>query len=166
MAVRAFQSQEGFDHGRPLKAGFKWTGDVIPKEKIERIWEKEVDGHQINRALFSPYWDELFWRPAYTSVLTFLEGNGLEKKAILHILEPGNFIDRTKSELSRLYSTLSKGVHWDYLTPAAMLDTETLEVALEDVMSYVTLLGFASHFIPTSYGKIERTRAYEIYNEL
>jgi hypothetical protein len=149
-----------------LKVGFKWTGDVIPKDAVNQIWENKTEGHLINRALFSPYLDELFWKPAYIAALNYLELHCLEKTSLLNQIEPNDFMGRMKSELSRLYSTLSKGVHWDYVAPAAMLDVETLEVALDDAMSYVALLGFASHFVPTSYGRIDKTRAHEIYHRL
>ncbi|WP_440980076.1 hypothetical protein ACQHGV_07905 [Sphingomonas pseudosanguinis] len=166
MAIRSFQAQDNFDHGKQLKAGYKWTPDVVPAEDVSNIWSKDVESSKLSRALFSPYCDELFWRPAFVSALDYIDSNGLDRSALMATMEPDRYISRTKAELSRLYSLLSKGVHWDYLTPEAMLDPDTLLVALDDCQSYISLLAFTSHFIPTSYGRIDKGRAYQLYSEI
>lgn len=166
MAVRSFQAQDDFDHGKQLKAGYKWTPDVVPAEDIANIWKKDVESNKLSRALFSPYCDELFWRPAFINAIDYIDENDLIRSELMETIEPERFINRTKSELSRLYSLLSKGVHWDYLAPEAMLDPDTLLVALDDCQSYITLLAFTSHFIPTSYGRIDKARAYQLYSEI
>lgn len=166
MAVRSFQAQDDFDHGRQLKAGYKWTPDIIPSETAKNIWKNDVDSNKLSRALFSPYCDELFWRPAFINALDYIDDHNLERTPLMGDIEPPNFIGRVKSELTRLYSLLSKGVHWDYLTPEAMLDPDTLLVALEDCRAHIGLLAFTSHFIPTSYGRIDKALAYQIYREI
>lgn len=160
-----FQAQDDFDHGKRLKSGYQWTPDIVSSDDTENIWRKDVESSKLSRALFSPYCDELFWRPAFINALDYIDNNGLIRSPLMETVEPDRFIGRTKSELSRLYSLLSKGVHWDYLTPEAMLDPDTLSVALDDCESYISLLAFTSHFIPTSYGRIDKARAYELYSE-
>ncbi|WP_156381559.1 hypothetical protein [Aurantimonas sp. Leaf443] len=166
MAIRSFQSQRDFDHGKQLKAGYKWTPDVVPMENETNIWKKDVEGSKLSRALFSPYFEELFWRPAFTNAVDYVDDNGFVRSELMQTMEPDQFIGRMKSELSRLYSVLSKGVHWDYLAPEAILDPDTLLVALDDSQSYVALLAFTSHFIPTSYGRIAKSQAYQLYSEI
>lgn len=166
MASRGFQGNDNFDYGSRFKAGYQWTGDIIPTKAITDPWNQKIEGSQIERALLNPYWEELFWRPAYTAALSYIEQSGLEKSPLIETIEPSSFVPRMKSELARLHSTLSKGVHWDYLAPAAVMDAPTLEVALDAVISHVALLGFTSHFIPTSYARVAPERAYEIYRGL
>ena len=166
LAVRGYQMHGDFDHGKPLKAGYRWSGDIISKEAIQNIWIKDVEGPQINRALFSPYSEELFWRPAYTALLSYFEEKNLSKSPLMNNIEPSLFVTRAKTKMNQLYSTLSKGVHWDYLAPTVMLDSETIATTIEDTLAYVKLLGITSHFIPTCYGRLNKEEACQIYLEL
>lgn len=166
MASRGFQGSEDFDYGTRFKAGYQWTGDIIPKAVINDPWNQKIEGSQIERSLLNPYWEELFWKPGYTAALNYIEASGKDKSPLIEAIEPRNFVPRMRSELARLHSTLSKGVHWDYLAPAAVMDASTLDVTLESVISHVALLAFVSHFIPTSYARVPATDAYEIYRGL
>lgn len=166
MASRGFQGNESFDYGSRFKAGYQWTGDIIPKSAINEPWNPKIEGSQIERSLLNPYWEELFWRPGYTAALNYIESSGRDKSPLIEAIEPNSFVPRMRSELARLHSTLSKGVHWDYLAPAAVMDAPTLDVAIESVMSHISLLAFVSHFIPTSYARVPVADAYEIYKGL
>lgn len=166
MASRGFQGSEGFDYGSRFKAGYQWTGDIIPRAAINDPWNQKIEGSQIERSLLNPYWEELFWKPGYIAALNYIESSGKDKSPLIEAIEPDRFVARMKSDLARLHSTLSKGVHWDYLAPAAVMDAATLDVALETVLSHVSLLGFISHFIPTSYARVPVSDAYQIYRGL
>jgi hypothetical protein len=55
------QAQEGFEYGRPSNSGFRWTGDVLPDEKIPQdLWGVDHAVSKVSRALFSPYAEHMY----------------------------------------------------------------------------------------------------------
>ncbi|GJD47235.1 hypothetical protein AFCDBAGC_5127 [Methylobacterium cerastii] len=162
-----YQSQSGFEYGKPVKSGFKWTGDVLSEDKPTKdLWSADHDIAKISRALFSPHVDHVYWRPATEAALDYLaaytgEGDLTELKKA----DPEAFIGKTKGRCAAIYSTLSKGVHWEFFTSAVTMDEGTLKDTLRDCLLQVGTLGFFSHFVSTSYRALEKDVALAAYLE-
>ena len=62
-----------------------------------------------------------------------------------------------------LYSTLSKGVHWEFFTSALVFDDATVKAAIRDTCLLIGRLGLTSHFIPTAYASLSPLEAVEKY---
>jgi hypothetical protein len=73
------------------------------------------------------------------------------------------FINEIRGRSAQLYSTLSKGVHWEFFSSALVLGEPTVKAAIRDTCLLLGSLGFASHFIPTSYARMSPAAALEAY---
>jgi hypothetical protein len=161
-----FQAQGGLEYGRPAKSGFKWTGDVLMEDKPPReLWSSDHDVSKISRALFSSYVDHVYWKPAVEAALDFLSEQDGTNLYELSLMDPENFTNQSKGKCSSLYSTLSKGVHWDYFVSTAVMDEGTLKDAIRDCFVQVSNMAFVSHFVPTAYRSLDRTEALAFYIE-
>jgi hypothetical protein len=162
-----FQAQGGFEYGKPSKSGFKWAGDVLADEKPPRdLWNSDHDLTRISRALFSPYVDQVYWKPAVEAALDYLaEHEGGEGLNELLALDPETFTSSTKGKCAALYSKLSKGVHWDFFVSSVVMDEGTLKDAIRDCFIHIANMGFVSHFVPTAYRSLDRADALVAYNK-
>jgi hypothetical protein len=163
-----FQAQPEYEHGRRAKSAFSWTGDVVPEDRsaqpAQPLWSVDYDLPKISRALFSRHLDHVYWKPAVERmpdfVSTYEPDAGL---ADVKALDAENYINLTKGRSHQLYSTLSKGVHWEFFTSALVFDETTVKSAIRDTCLLVSHLGLTSHFIPTAYASLSPKDALEIY---
>ncbi len=162
-----FQAQQGFEYGRPSNSGFRWTGDVLPDEKVpQEMWGVDHNVSKVSRALFSPYADHVYWRPAVETALDFIANDSSDLLQDLRSLQPDQYVGHTRGRCAALYSTLSKGVHWDFFTSSIVLDEGTIKDSIRE--TFVALGGMAliSHFVPTAYRALERDAAVDTYKRL
>ena len=160
-----FQTQPEYEHGRRARSAFSWTGDVIQEEKTAQpLWNPDTDPSKISRALFSKYLEHIYWKPAVEKMLDFVSTLPHDP-ALTEILaiDVDTYIDESKGRGMRLYSTLSKGVHWEFFTSALLFDEATVKNAIRDTCLLVSHLGLVSHFIPTAYASLEPNIAVENY---
>jgi hypothetical protein len=80
-------------------------------------------------------------------------------------MSPETFTSSTKGKCAALYSTLSKGVHWDFFASSAVMDEGTLKDSIRDCFIQVANLGFVSHFVPTAYRSLDRNDALVAYTD-
>lgn len=162
-----FQAHGGFEYGRPAKSGFRWTGDVFSEEKLlTQLWSSEHDLTKISRALFSPHANHLYWKPAAELALDHITAHGAGLGlGELRLIDPDNFISVTKGKCATLYSTLSKGVHWDFFVSSVVMDETTLKDAIRDCLINVGNMAFLSHFVPTAFRSLDRADALVAYTE-
>ncbi|WP_269932717.1 hypothetical protein [Aminobacter sp. HY435] len=160
-----FQAQGGFEYGRPAKSGFKWTGDVLAEEKAANgLWNIDHDISKISRALFSSHADHIYWKPAIETALDYLSGTGRSDSfPDLQRIDPETFVSTTKGKCASLYSTLSKGVHWEFFVSSVVMDEGTVKDAIRDCFINLANMGFISHFVPTAYRSHSREIVLDTY---
>jgi hypothetical protein len=78
-------------------------------------------------------------------------------------IDADSYIGETKGRSAQLYSTLSKGVHWEFFTSALLFDESTVKTAIRDTCLLVAQLGLTSHFVPTAYASLEPAEAVDEY---
>ncbi len=78
-------------------------------------------------------------------------------------MNPETFTSSTKGRCAALYSTLSKGVHWDFFVSSVVMDEGTLKNSIWDCFIQVGILGFVSHFVQTAYRSLDRNEALAAY---
>lgn len=163
-----FQSQSEYEAGKRARSSFAWSGDVIPEEKPSgSLWSIDNDIPKISRALFSKHAHHMYWRPALERTFDYISTNQTDPLfASLLSYDPDSYIDVIKGKSSQLYSSLSKGVHWEYFTTALTVDENTIKTSIKDTLQLVSDLGYISHFIPTAYASLEPQKASQIYLEL
>lgn len=159
-----FQTQPTFEAHRPSKSGFKWTGDVISDDKPSpNMWSADHDISKINRALFSQYFDHVYWKPAVEKTLDHVSSISNPALSEINSIDAERFITSTKGKCLQLYSTLSKGVHWEYFSSALVMDESTIKSAIRETCLIVGGIGLMSHFIPTAYASLTPDRAVDEY---
>lgn len=162
-----FQSQGAYDPAKRAKTSFSWTGDVMPDDKAaSTLWSIDNDFSKISRALFSKHVDHVFWRPAVNNMLDFASSkSGGEVVSDLLGTDPDNYIDRSRGTALQLYSTLSKGVHWEFFASAFVFDDATVCSAIRETCVLVSKLALVSHFVPTAYASLSHEEAFDLYLE-
>lgn len=147
LVLRQVQLAGSLDVTKPNKVSYRWQGDVVSDSKLE--WSQERNPEQFSRALAGDCWDLLAWRKAFEKLLDQTSSEPqMGWVAEIRKIDPDTFIPRWRSELSKLYSTLSKGVHIEFVVPAAaQLGASSIQTALGDVVFRVAVLGAASHLI-------------------
>lgn len=147
-----FQSQPEYEHGKRAKSAFAWSGDVMADEKPGALWNIDTELPKISRALFSKHLEHIYWKPATERMLDFV--STLPANPILAdvlSIDSATFIGQARGRGAQLYSTLSKGVHWEFFTSALLFDEATVKTAIRDTFLLVAHLALISHFIPTAY---------------
>lgn len=160
-----FQGQPEYEYGKRAKSAFSWFGDVIPEEKPAKdLWSVDHDVSRISRALFSQHLDHICWRPAVERMLDYISSNGSDPSLRdVVLLNSETYVSQCKGQSLQLYSTLSKGVHWECFNSALQFDELTVKNAIRDTCLLVGHLGLVSHFIPTAYASLQPDRALEAY---
>jgi hypothetical protein len=165
MYLSEFQAQPEYEHGKRAKTAFSWVGDVIPEDKpVQGLWNLDHDLSKISRALYSRHVDHVYWRPAVEKMLDFASSHE-PNPALTEILalDAETYISQTKGRSLQLYSTLSKGVHWEFFTSVLVFDEATVKSVIRDTCLLVSHLGLTSHFIPTAYASLSPAEAMESY---
>lgn len=160
-----FQGQPEYEYGRRAKSSFAWSIDVIPEEKsTQPLWSLDHDLPKISRALLSRHLDHIVWRPAVLRMIDYVSTLGPDPLlADVLSIDPDRYIEETRGRSSQLYSTLSKGVHWEFFTSALLFDETTVKSAIRDTFILVANLGLISHFAHTSYACLEPQKAIDCY---
>ena len=131
---------------------------------FQSLWSIEHDVPKISRALFSRHFEHIYWKPAVESMLNFMSGQRAEPElADILAIDADNFISISKGRSAQLYSTLSKGVHWEFFTSALLFDEITVKSAIRDTYVLISHLGLVSHFIPTAYASLDPNDAVDTY---
>jgi hypothetical protein len=159
-----FQAQPEYEHGKRAKTAFSWAGDVIPEDKTQQLWSVENDLPKISRALFSRHLEHLYWKPAIDLMVDFVSSLNPDP-VLIDILEidSTNYIPIVKGRSQQLYSTLSKGVHWEFFATSMIFDEVTIKTCVRDTLELISTLGLISHFIPTAYASMTAADAVAAY---
>ena len=160
-----FQAQPEYEHGKRARSAFSWFGDVMPEDKAaQALWNIDHDVPKISRALFSRHLEHIYWRPAVDIMLDFVSTNSSDPAlADLLSIDAETYISETRGRSAQLYSTLSKGVHWEFFTSALLFDEVTVKTAIRDTLVLVSGLGLTSHFVPTAYAALQPEVALDHY---
>jgi len=133
-------------------------------QNLQNLWSVDHDLPRISRALFSPHMDHVYWKPAVERMLDFASSYGSDPAlAEILALDADTYMRAAKGRSLQLYSTLSKGVHWEFFTSALVFDETTVKSAIRDTCLLVGHLGLTSHFIPTAYVSLSPREAFDTY---
>jgi hypothetical protein len=160
-----FQAQPEYEHGRRAKSAFAWAGDVMPDEKAAQLlWSLDTELPRISRALFSKHLEHIYWKPAVEQMLDFVSTLPHDPLlAEILAIDAETYVGEVRGRSAQLYSTLSKGVHWEFFTSALLFDELTVKSAIRDTCLLVSRLGLISHFVPTAYASLAPREAVSCY---
>jgi len=111
--------------------------------------------------------EHLYWKPAVERMLDFAASRHSETPVPeLLQLDSETYIDSVRGRSMQLYSTLSKGVHWEFFTNALIFDSNTVKTLIRDTILLLGHLGLTSHFVPTAYARLTPAEAMTAYVSL
>lgn len=169
--VKNVQQCDSFGLGKQSNSAIRWFGDIFeqglqPSEKENnKMWKPDKKFNTIGRGLLGDYYGEVFWKLAFQDIL-----DNRDQYSEIEFLDnysrtpPEGFISRVRQEASRLYSSLSKGVHSELVINSDIIyDRSTVNSLIGDTIKLCGILSLVSHNIDTSLCHIEINRAVEIY---
>jgi hypothetical protein len=168
LVIREMQRSPDYQAGVRLRSAIQWRGDVISEGKVANLWspEKSMDG--ITRALLGDYFEHTIWKPAFAVLLDSPDplppGPWAQE---LQMRAPEGLVPWLRLDLASVYSSLSKGVHHEFVIPPEKLyDRQTVITYLHDAIRLSSHLGLLSHMVAHCSFVIPRQHALANYNSL
>ena len=169
--VHRVQKSDKFEVGVKVDSALSWASDIFGNDstKTDQMWkpEKKFDG--ISRALFSPYFGQVYWNVAFNKMID--DGTLSSEEALSDYRQesykPEIFIQVIRSKCSTLYSSLSKGIHSELLINKDILyDRDTVVSLINDTIEICSLLGLLTNYIDICHCNIDKNIAYSHFKEL
>lgn len=153
LLMKGKQEQSDYELGKPHSSAIRWQGDVVD-EAVNDIWaEKPLKNP--TRAILGAYQTQLVMVKSAQKVFdesteTLIGGwyNELTRT------DAKGLVEKLKSKINTLYSSLSKGIHHELLVPQeSILDRDTVLNLINDTLFVVMTLGLLMSRIPHAYQK-------------
>jgi len=148
ISARKNQLDSSFEIGRQNSSSVAWTGDIFPNTKHPSgsIWESRCLDKGVERSALGWHFGEVAISPGLRWLADLDNTNSKWLRALGGQDKPFDWI---KGRLAQLYSTLSKGVHAEYLLDdRAAFDKTAIEQHMQDSYMLVLLLATATHISP------------------
>lgn len=170
LAVREVQSRPDYTTEKAWKSAIHWQGDIVPKRGGDPGTKKKTDNpdpSDMSRALFGDDFDRLLWVPATERLLTLVGGSTSPWIAALATTGSENFGPRKRSEMDRIYSALSKGIHHEFvMAPGVLYDRTTVADLVQRVVQAVAEVGLVSHFVPGAAFQWNAQKALSLFSKV
>ena len=171
LLLKKAQSQSNFKVGKPNKSSIHWQGDVLAKEKVNNLWaDKNVQSP--TRALVGDYYKELIWPQSIQSLRREIDSNRggewfIEWIRNVEEEREGGVVGKIRQNLEELYSSLSKGIHHEFVAPTQVsLDRTTIIELINKSISIISTLGLMLNSIDYVSNRIELVEAIRLYEEI
>jgi hypothetical protein len=168
LVLREMQRRPDYDVGRRSLASIQWDGDVIAAKKESTLWDPAKAFEKVSRGLLGNYYSAVYWEEAHAKVLDALtESHVGDWFSQLRLTTPEAFGPRMRSEATRAYSALSKGLHHEFVVPTASLyDRSTVLTLVGDALRIAATLAFISHGISECHCSLRISEAARCYQAL
>lgn len=149
LAIRQSQLSADYDTKVRNPLAFSWQSDVQGEEKPKE-WSDRPAIKDLQRALLCRHFHDVFWLEAFTSMLDKIPygkgGTWMEK---LRLINPEGVTKAMRTKAERLYSELSKGIHYEFVIPmTAQYDQVTVANLLAGSWELIASLGVAACYSP------------------
>lgn len=170
LVVRQIQSQPEYVTSISWKTSIRWQGDVLTSEGASKqekeLWGSGLEYEKVHKALLGQYYDQLLWRPAHQRMNSVSRPGGVWLNA-LAVVTPKSFVALKRIELGKLYSSLSKGIHHEFvMPPESVYDRDTIVDFIQRSAHVVADLALVSHFIPHALFALSPDEAIDAYNRI
>jgi hypothetical protein len=154
--------------GERHQAAIQWSGDIRPAKDGENqdLWSPTKSIDKMHRSLFGKYYEQIFWIPAFTSVIDSLtaaqQGAWFDE---LRNITPEGFTPRSRGDSDRTYSALSKGIHHEFvIPPETFYSPKTVFELLKDTFRLASNSALVCHAVPTCHSSVSLSEALALYN--
>jgi hypothetical protein len=166
LAARKNQRDASYGIGRQNASSIAWSGDIFPKGKAPQgnPWESDNLNKGVERSLLGWHVAEV----AITPGLGWLADQDNSKSEWLRELgSQERPIEWIKGRLTQLYSTLSKGVHAEYLLDdRSAFDPASIKQHLGDCYTLISVLAVATHVCPLFYRSLPPQKALQVLHSI
>ena len=160
LLLKRYQEQPSYDLGIRHKISIEWKGDILPKSNItkDQLWNK-IDDKAFTSPLLSDYMWDIYWIPAFKRLLDDTENENHAYLSDLAKIPPDGICQNIRKEAEELYSSLSKGIHQEFIIPHGVAyDAITVQNLLQRTVVLITRLALISHYIPTASASIDKVK--------
>lgn len=162
LLLKRYQEQPAYELGKRHSISVEWKGDILPKTVVreEQLWDK-VNDKELTSPLLSDYMWDIYWVPAFRSLVDNMEQEDSEILTNLKSIPIEGIRHSLRAEAETLYSSLSKGIHQEFVVPLSIVYDETMiKNLLERTIFLISKLSLLSHYIPTVIGSIDKDTAF------
>jgi hypothetical protein len=146
LVIREMQMRPDFSHEKRNLASIQWTGDIHSEKKVEDLWRQDRSVKDMTRALLGDYYEHLFWRRAFQSLVDLVpDARGGDWMRTLRLINPDSFIPRMKQQSASIYSTCSKAVHHEFVVPAASYYDSQIKEQLRSAIELVSSVALTAN---------------------
>lgn len=166
LIVKGKQTHSSYDMTKPQKSSIRWQGDVM-SDPVKDLWA-DNSLNSPTRALFGAYNVELVLKKSAEKLIDTVtpESIGDWYDSIMKN-DANTLIERMKSEISTLYSFLSKGIHHELVVPIeSKFDRDTVSSRLNELIYNISTLGLIVAFVPHAYNKNSIENCMELYKSI
>src|SRR5207244_4784517 len=117
-------------------------------------------------SLFGKHYEQIYWMPAFTTLIdSFTDAQQGAWFDELRKITPESFTPRFRADSDRTYSSLSKGIHHEFVIPTEKFySPETVFDLLKDALRVSATSALVCHAIPTCHCTITVSEAMVIYD--
>ena len=168
LILREMQMRPDYAPEKRSLVSIQWLGDIHAEKKVEDLWRSDRHVKDMTRALLGDYYEQLFWRKAFQSLIDGVpENRGGEWMRELRRIPPDSFVPRMRQTTASIYSACSKGVHHEFVIPAAhYYDAATLASQLNDGLEVVATLALAANFSKDILFQLPLDEAIECFERI
>jgi len=165
LVMKGKQTQPGYELKKPHVSAIRWQGDVVD-DAVNDLWAEKALKNP-SRAILGPYQVKLVLVDSAQRILD--EGNEQEIGEWYSELiktDATGLVEKIKSKINNLYSSLSKGIHHELLVPIeSILDRDTVLNFLNEVLFVISTLGLIVSLVPHAYHKCSESESFEYYKK-
>jgi hypothetical protein len=168
LLLKRYQEQPNYTLGIRHKISIEWKGDILPKASISegQLWSKAED-KSLTSPLLSDYMWDIYWIPAFNKLLDDMDNENNTCLIELKNIPPLGICQNLRIETEILYSSLSKGIHQEFIIPHEVAyDVITVQDLLQRTISLVTKLALISHYIPIAVASIDKGNLLQYLTEI
>ncbi|QTA88540.1 hypothetical protein [Desulfonema magnum] len=164
LMLREVQKQSDYQVGKQNKASIQWQGDILAEKVKDGLW-KDKNIVKPTRALLGDYYEHIFWKNAIEKLLDNVPtGRGGEWLARIRNIGSEGFCSNIRRELRRLYSTLSKGIHHEFvISTESIFDRSTISNLIQDSFYIIASLGLAINSVSHIPFRISFEKSLDYY---
>lgn len=166
LVLAEVQKAPSHEIGKPNSSSIRWQGDVFGDGKVD--WNQDRKLESFSRALLGDCWERFAWQHALE---TFIDNSAVVREktewmAKICGYEPHQLVPVMRTHLARLYSSLSKGIHLEFVSPPQdKFDEQTLSVAIEDVIFWSVTMLTLSNFVDHAAYKLPSEKTFTLLTE-
>jgi hypothetical protein len=165
LVVKRTQEHGEYSVQKPWDAAIRWQGDVLDK-KVSELWSPNRAYKDMTKALLGDYYTQLYWGPALKTLAdsTAPAGTWLASIKSKSIEE---FANDRRTNLGKLYSESSKGIHAEFVVPPGSLyDKATVSNLVNNIVQIMAEIGLLINCLPHIAYKFPMNEAIELFNEI